>query len=310
MRWSQPELEDVRCDLCLSGPDKHELVLHRGDGLRIVECQSCGLSFVNPRPSSEQVAALYDGRYFDRGGLGGVGYDESELDAPAARLLRHRQMQERLRIAIQHSPLQGRRFLEIGSADGELVSLASRAGAVATGVDISAEIVNRARARFPEASFECATVHDIAERNLKFDIICCFEVIEHVLSPRLFLRALRELCNPGAIVVISTPNYAHGAFVGRDRWLGFRRSFEHLYFLTPTTLTALAAISGFEVEEWYGMGWGGVAGAARAKTQLREALRSIRVLRFVSLVRAYLAPSPRYTRKAPLHSLLAVLRVQ
>lgn len=44
--------------------------------------------------------------------------------------------------------------------------------------------------------------HSITE---KYDTILCFEVLEHVFNPLLFLEELKRILNPGGKIYISTP---------------------------------------------------------------------------------------------------------
>src|SRR4051812_23856347 len=58
---SPPEafaLEAVRCELC--GVDETTLYAEE-NGYRAVRCVRCGLLYVNPRPTIDEMKALYDG---------------------------------------------------------------------------------------------------------------------------------------------------------------------------------------------------------------------------------------------------------
>jgi SAM-dependent methyltransferase len=39
-----------------------------------------------------------------------------------------------------------------------------------------------------------------------FDAICCFEVLEHIESPRMALRECKKLLKPGGMLFVSTPD--------------------------------------------------------------------------------------------------------
>jgi uncharacterized Zn finger protein len=63
-RGCEPELETISCDLC--GSDDTDLVfeerdyLHRIDGtFHLVRCRQCGLMYLNPRPTPEEMACYY-----------------------------------------------------------------------------------------------------------------------------------------------------------------------------------------------------------------------------------------------------------
>jgi 2-polyprenyl-3-methyl-5-hydroxy-6-metoxy-1,4-benzoquinol methylase len=45
-----------------------------------------------------------------------------------------------------------------------------------------------------------------------FDIVTCFQVLEHIVDLRIFFSALADLCKPGGTIVIAVPN--NDGFVG------------------------------------------------------------------------------------------------
>ncbi len=42
----------------------------------------------------------------------------------------------------------------------------------------------------------------------KFDVVCCFQTIEHVQDHDAFLRSLMRVTKPGGVILVSTPNTA------------------------------------------------------------------------------------------------------
>ncbi|MFC5469814.1 class I SAM-dependent methyltransferase [Cohnella suwonensis] len=54
------------------------------------------------------------------------------------------------------NPLEGERIVDFGCGTGDLSAKIAESGAITHGVDISPEMVDRARAKFPHLKFECA----------------------------------------------------------------------------------------------------------------------------------------------------------
>jgi hypothetical protein len=57
-------MEEVRCNLC--GKDNTELVFEVEEQItsdhkrfRLAKCKSCGLAYINPRPSKDEIALYY-----------------------------------------------------------------------------------------------------------------------------------------------------------------------------------------------------------------------------------------------------------
>lgn len=70
------------------------------------------------------------------------------------------------------------------------------------GVDLDSRAVAYAKDRYrhPNVEFRSGTIHDVDET---FDLITCFETLEHVSEPTEFLQALRKCLKPGGRLMIS-----------------------------------------------------------------------------------------------------------
>lgn len=246
MHWQTEQLVSVTCDLC--GSADHKLVITRPDGLSVVECKHCALCFLNPRPSPPNVAKLYNADYFQHQAPGSqVGYANYLGDA--ARRGQRLEAQSRFATIKKHLSPKAKRCLEVGCATGEFSALLDRLGWDVTGIDISSEAIRHAKARFPEIDLKSGDIDSLGCAS-EFDLICAFEVIEHVLSPRRFFSEAANALKPEGVLVLTTPNYGCASRLGAPRWVGFQTSFEHLYFLSPATMRAYAALSGFDLSVW------------------------------------------------------------
>ena len=113
---------------------------------------------------------------------------------------------ERYRFACKFA--ENRSALDIACGIGYSAPLLVQAGAVSyDGVDINAELVRHAN-----QTFASDRVHyflgDICEfgNGRTYDMITCFETIEHVEDYESALKNLYKLLNPGGMLLISTPN--------------------------------------------------------------------------------------------------------
>jgi SAM-dependent methyltransferase len=78
------------------------------------------------------------------------------------------------------------------------------------GVDLSAEAIDYARARYGSESV-AFRVMDLAALDLpdgSFDAVCAFEVIEHVPDPAAVLAELARVLRDGGTLIVSTPQVA------------------------------------------------------------------------------------------------------
>lgn len=94
-------------------------------------------------------------------------------------------------------------LLDVGAGNGYFVFLASTEfGIQASGLGIHEE-----ENRFARDVVGVKLINeDIARHRGMYDIVTCFNVIEHVTDPRPFLSALMARVHPGGILVVSTPS--------------------------------------------------------------------------------------------------------
>jgi 2-polyprenyl-3-methyl-5-hydroxy-6-metoxy-1,4-benzoquinol methylase len=109
----------------------------------------------------------------------------------------------------------GRRVLDAGCGTGYGAEMLAAAGAASVvGVDTAAAVVEAARARANERiAFERADVARLPHADGSFDLVTCFEVIEHVPDPGAVLGELRRVLAPDGVLAVSSPNadrYAPG----------------------------------------------------------------------------------------------------
>ncbi len=94
-------------------------------------------------------------------------------------------------------------LLDVGAGNGYFVSLALREFSInARGLEIS-----RAEIEFAKKMNGVDLVEqDVRDHRESYDIVTCFNVIEHVVDPHAFLSAMVRCVNPGGMLVVSTPN--------------------------------------------------------------------------------------------------------
>lgn len=102
---------------------------------------------------------------------------------------------------------RGTRMLDIGCNNGVYDEPYCRMGGRVAGIDISPELVEKARARTRglDAEFEVADV-EAYRPNRTFPLVFMSEVLEHLRTPDEALRRVHDLTAPGGTLLLSTPS--------------------------------------------------------------------------------------------------------
>jgi SAM-dependent methyltransferase len=98
------------------------------------------------------------------------------------------------------------KVLEIGSGPGFFLEQAIRD---LTGIQMRGTELNQVaheEARHKGLPVEYRTLEEIAAGKDLFDAVCSFQVLEHVVQPRLFLEAVVHILSPEGLLILSVPN--------------------------------------------------------------------------------------------------------
>ena len=116
----------------------------------------------------------------------------------------HAEHLARYRLAAQLAA--GRRVLDAACGEGYGTAMLAAAGAThAVGVDVDEATIAHARGRYP-AEFRVADVVALPFEDGGFDLVVCFETIEHVEAAERVLAELARVLDPDGLVLVSTPN--------------------------------------------------------------------------------------------------------
>lgn len=99
--------------------------------------------------------------------------------------------------------------LEVGCGEGYGAGLLAEEARRIVGIDYSPDAIEKAKAGQSSGKIEflCREIDALAsERSEGFDLICSFQVIEHIARPEKFLSKIQSLLKPGGIFILSTPN--------------------------------------------------------------------------------------------------------
>jgi 2-polyprenyl-3-methyl-5-hydroxy-6-metoxy-1,4-benzoquinol methylase len=137
--------------------------------------------------------------------------------------------------------------LDVGCAGGFFVDEARRAGWEASGIDVSAAMVEWGQAELgaPVVLGSFASAEDLPQ----FDAVTMWDYIEHSIDPRSDLDKAREHLGSGGVLALSTGDI--GTLAARltgSRWHLLTPE-HHNFFFSSKTLRRLLEDTGFELLE-------------------------------------------------------------
>jgi len=91
--------------------------------------------------------------------------------------------------------------LDIGCGRGFIVKLLEELGSYAVGLDISESLIKKAKG----LSVVLGDALEIPFKSLSFDLITCFETIEHIAKPELVINEICRVLRPSGIFILTTP---------------------------------------------------------------------------------------------------------
>jgi 2-polyprenyl-6-hydroxyphenyl methylase/3-demethylubiquinone-9 3-methyltransferase len=155
--------------------------------------------------------------------------------------------------------------LDVGCGGGILTDSLARAGATATGIDLSTKVLRVAQLHALDAQTQNVQYREIsaealaAEKPGSFDAVTCMEMLEHVPDPSSIVRACADLAKPGGWVFFSTLNRNPKSFlfaiIGAEHVLNLLPKGTHEYarFIKPSELAQWCRDARLELQGTRGM---------------------------------------------------------
>ena len=106
-------------------------------------------------------------------------------------------------------------ILEIGCGSGAFLERCRDAGfRNAQGIEFNARAMQLCQEK--QLSVTDSRIERVAETDQRFDVVCAFQVLEHVPDPVEFIRLASTVLKEGGRLIFSTPNRA--SFLNRFQW--------------------------------------------------------------------------------------------
>ena len=202
-------------------------------------CEDCGLVFVNPRPTWDELSDYYPSGWQC---YNTYVSDEEDVVKEAKELNEYR-----------HIPIPvGKRLLDVGCGGGSFLQVFKKLGVEVAGIEPSASAAAAAR--------ECGidvftgTVEEYIAKNgtdQKFDVILCSHVLGATPFPVETLDGMRQLLAPNGYIWVAVPN-ADSEYARKLGWRWHSSDYPYnLINYTPKTLGLAGEKAGLVVQRNY-----------------------------------------------------------
>src|SRR5574344_743539 len=116
--------------------------------------------------------------------------------------------------------VENKKVLDIACGEGYGSAILAEKAKTVCGVDICGECVANARKKYPYIEFIEADIANFVNHNDNFDVIVCFETLEHLelKKQETALQNLQNLLSDDGILIISTPNTASPLYIKNNKF--------------------------------------------------------------------------------------------
>jgi SAM-dependent methyltransferase len=261
----------------ITGDPLHSWAPARGYSVApVVACRGCGFVFKFVQPSAHYLDQHY------------TQLPEDYLERVAEDLTEFREDYRVAREALLKAFPGGGSILDVGCASGYFLQSLGKTWEK-HGLEIFHLAAQRARERGEISVHECEMA-SAGFANESFDVVCSFDVVEHLSDPMTFFREARRILKPSGWLLLGTGDSGSaGAILSGSRWTYFSIP-EHVSFFNRYSLRRGLRKAGFSRADFKRIqhgerklsvvtGWMRAVGKHWAITVFGEGITRLRVFR-------------------------------
>jgi 2-polyprenyl-3-methyl-5-hydroxy-6-metoxy-1,4-benzoquinol methylase len=190
----------------------------------------CGLAFLSPRPTLDEIGECYPSQYGEHISNGEPNAFQRTEAACVTRW----------------SNTKAGSVLDVGCAAGYFLKAMAQLGWSVAGIEPDPEAATTAQ-RVSGGSVRCGVLRQEEYPEGTFDAVTLWSVIEHLHDPLATLKVARTILRPNGRLHLGLPNFGslERRLFGRG-WFALDVP-RHLYHFTPKTLRILLDMAGYKV---------------------------------------------------------------
>ena len=227
-------MEETACIFCKI-PSDHVVI--EENGYKGKKCSQCGLIYISPRPSLEDVANLY-------------GHNQAHLSAESHISGAYRKrLYARHHLGIIRPFVRGGAVLEIGAGAGYFLDEARKLGFSPYGLEFNPIQANFIRNTLHIPCEQSALNTSLFEGR-KFEVVYLCDVISHFFDPISEFRNINAVMANHSYLIFETGNFGEVDPIHFKRIRRFQYP-DHIFFFSTANLLRLLEETGFEFVRLY-----------------------------------------------------------
>lgn len=212
---------------------------------KIVECESCGFAFTNPRPGENEIGPYYQSEDYISHSNASNGLVNTLYQMVRKHALKSKY---KLIFSITGKPAS---LLDYGSGTGEFLHTMQNGGFDVQGLEPSPDAKNQAIKNYNLKIQSPDELKNLPSES--FDVVTMWHVLEHVHQLKPTLAELKRVLKKNGYLFIAVPNRnAWEEKVYKKNWAAYDVP-RHLYHFNSPQILALVEEQGMNLVKYKGM---------------------------------------------------------
>lgn len=187
------EVKQSKCIIC-----QHKKFFKDSNifGINYLMCQKCSHVFVDRRLSDKSIEKYYSNESTD---------SLKTYSNKKVKKIRQDILEPKIKFVKKFS--NGKKWLDVGSADGTALSVCKKMGFDVNGIELNENSRKYAKKINKVELYQKSLEEFVKENKTKFDVISFFTVLEHLPNPISSLKTAHSILKKNGIIAIDVPNY-------------------------------------------------------------------------------------------------------
>ena len=215
-------------------------LLWKKDSFHYVQCNQCGLVYINPHLKMEEVQTLYKTGFQSK-------VDKKKAESTSTKYNQLLNSFDKYK--------NNNRILDIGCFNGAFLNAAKKLSWTVYGTEISADAVELAKINTNGGDIRVGELEDISFPADYFDVITMRDVIEHLPDPNKTLKEIHRILRTNGLLYFDTPNFNSLERFVRQKKLHTIFPW-HFYYFTSHTISRILMETGYNDVVCFSAGFG------------------------------------------------------